>query len=159
MQRNLFVDLLAHEINGYWRFLLANIKHYLSHITEKVYTSEFVSLRRRVLRDCVNVTNFAFQIKCHFNVGHIFLQYCYLIVRSVCFQYKSLAVPYQCTGTNLFTYILNLCVHDYMEIQRNLLMNLLAHERNGYREILFADIKYYLSRITRVYEPATSRSL
>jgi len=28
-------------------------------------------------------------------------------------------------------------------------MDLLAHERNGYRRILFADIKYYLSRITK----------
>jgi hypothetical protein len=35
MRRNLFVDLLAHEINGYRRFLPANIKHYLSRITER----------------------------------------------------------------------------------------------------------------------------
>jgi hypothetical protein len=35
MRRNLFVDLLAHERNGYQRFLPADIKHYLSHITER----------------------------------------------------------------------------------------------------------------------------
>jgi hypothetical protein len=35
----------------------------------KVYTVELVSLRRRALCDCVNFTNFAFWIKCHFNIG------------------------------------------------------------------------------------------
>ena len=69
MQRNLFMDLLAHERNRYRRILSADIKYYLSHITKKIYTVEFVSLRRRALRDCVNFTNFAFYIKCHFNVG------------------------------------------------------------------------------------------
>jgi hypothetical protein len=34
----------------------------------KVYAVEFVSLRRRTLHDCVNFMNFAFWIKCHFNV-------------------------------------------------------------------------------------------
>jgi len=44
MRRNLFVDLLAHERNGYQRFLPTDIKHYLGRITEKVYKVEFVSL-------------------------------------------------------------------------------------------------------------------
>ena len=66
---NLFMDLLAHERNGYRRILSADIKYYLSHITKKIYTVEFVSLRRRALRDCVNFINFTFWIKCHFNVG------------------------------------------------------------------------------------------
>jgi hypothetical protein len=35
----------------------------------KVYTVELVSLRRRDLRGCINFTNFAFLIKCHFNIG------------------------------------------------------------------------------------------
>ena len=35
MRRSLFVDLLAHERNVYRRFLSADIKHYLSHITER----------------------------------------------------------------------------------------------------------------------------
>jgi hypothetical protein len=35
----------------------------------KVYTVELVSLRRRALGDCVNFMNFAFWIKCHFNIG------------------------------------------------------------------------------------------
>ena len=37
MRYNLFVDLLAHERNRYRRFLSADIKHYLSRITEKAY--------------------------------------------------------------------------------------------------------------------------
>ena len=55
------------------RFLHADIKHYLSHITEKIYKVEFVGLRRRTLRDCIKFINFAFWIKCHFNVGIYFL--------------------------------------------------------------------------------------
>ena len=35
MRRNLFVDLLAHERNGYRRFLPTDIKHYLGRITER----------------------------------------------------------------------------------------------------------------------------
>ena len=35
MRRNLFVDLLAHERNEYRRFLPADIKYYLSRITER----------------------------------------------------------------------------------------------------------------------------
>ena len=35
MQQNLFMDLLAHERNGYRRILSADIKYYLSHITKK----------------------------------------------------------------------------------------------------------------------------
>jgi hypothetical protein len=35
MWRTLFVDLLAHERNGYMRFLSTDIKHYLSRITER----------------------------------------------------------------------------------------------------------------------------
>jgi hypothetical protein len=35
MRQNLSVDLLAHERNRYQRFLPADIKHYLSRITEK----------------------------------------------------------------------------------------------------------------------------
>jgi len=35
MRRNLFVDLLAHERNGYRRFLSTDIKHYLGRITER----------------------------------------------------------------------------------------------------------------------------
>jgi hypothetical protein len=35
----------------------------------KIYTIELVSLRRCALRENVNFTNFAFSIKCHFNVG------------------------------------------------------------------------------------------
>jgi hypothetical protein len=66
---NLFVDFLAYERNRYRRFLRADIKHYRSCITEKVYTVEFVSLQRRALHDSVNSTNFAFWIKCHFNIG------------------------------------------------------------------------------------------
>jgi hypothetical protein len=57
---NLFVELLAHKRNGYRRFLLADIKHYLSSITENIYTVEFVSLQRRALRGCVNLTDFDF---------------------------------------------------------------------------------------------------
>jgi len=34
-----------------------------------VYTVELVSLRRRAIRDCVTFTNFAFWIKCHFNIS------------------------------------------------------------------------------------------
>ena len=37
--------------------------------TQSLEALEFVSLRRRVLRDCVKFINFAFWIKCHFNVG------------------------------------------------------------------------------------------
>ena len=51
MRRNLFVDLLVHERNGYRKFLSADIKHYRSHITEKIYKVELVSLRCRALRD------------------------------------------------------------------------------------------------------------
>ena len=69
MQRNLFMDLLAHERNGYRRFLPANIKYYLSRITEMSIKVEFVSLRRRALRDCVKFINFAFWIRCHFDVS------------------------------------------------------------------------------------------
>ena len=69
MQWNLFMDLLAHERNEYRRILSADIKYYLSRITKKVYTVEFVSLRRRALRYYVNFMNFAFRIKCHFNIG------------------------------------------------------------------------------------------
>ena len=32
----------------------------------------FVSLRHRALSDCVNFTNFAFWINCHFNTGILF---------------------------------------------------------------------------------------
>ncbi|CAN6345821.1 unnamed protein product, partial [Urochloa humidicola] len=35
MRNNLFIDLLAHERNGYRRFLPADVKHYLSRITER----------------------------------------------------------------------------------------------------------------------------
>ena len=42
------------------------------------------------------------------------------------------------------------CVYMIIwKMQRNLFIDLLAHERNGYRRILSADIKYYLSRITK----------
>jgi len=47
-----------HKRNEYRIFLSVNIKYYLSHI--KVYKVEFVSLRRRVLRDYVKFINFAF---------------------------------------------------------------------------------------------------
>ena len=52
------------------------------------------------------------------------------------------------TGTNIYIYT-RTYVQNYMEMQRNLFMDLLAHERNGYRRILFIDIKYYLSRIMK----------
>ena len=51
------------------------------------------------------------------------------------------------TGTNIYIYT-RTYVQDYMEMQRNLFMDLLAHKRNEYRRILSPDIKYYLSRIT-----------
>jgi hypothetical protein len=35
MRRNLFVELLVHERNGYQRYLPADIKHYLSRITKR----------------------------------------------------------------------------------------------------------------------------
>ena len=35
MRQNLFVDLLAYEINEYRRFLLADIKHYLRYIMKR----------------------------------------------------------------------------------------------------------------------------
>ena len=57
---NLFVDLLAYERNEYRKSLPAGIKNDLSHITEKIYTVEFVSLRRHALYDYVNFTNLAF---------------------------------------------------------------------------------------------------
>jgi hypothetical protein len=68
MRRSLFVDLLAHERNGYQRFLPADIKHYLSH-QGKVYKVEFMNLRHRALRDYVIFINFVFWIKYNFNVG------------------------------------------------------------------------------------------
>jgi hypothetical protein len=64
MPQNLFVDLLAHTRNGYQRFLRADINAHHG----KVYTSEFMSLRCHALRDYVNFTNFAYWIKCHFNI-------------------------------------------------------------------------------------------
>ena len=59
MRQNLFVDLLVYERNRYRRFLSADIKHYLSRITERSMV-EFVSMQRRAFRDCVNFMNFAF---------------------------------------------------------------------------------------------------
>ena len=41
-----------------------------------------------------------------------------------------------------------MCVQDYMEMQQNLFVDLLAHEKNVYRRFLSADIKHYLSHIT-----------
>ena len=41
------------------------MKYYFE--SEKVYKVE-LSLRRRALRDCINFINFAFWIKCYFNV-------------------------------------------------------------------------------------------
>jgi hypothetical protein len=54
----------------YNTFVLKLSGHYLFPLqrTEKVYTVELVSLRRRALRECVNLTNFAFWIKYHFNI-------------------------------------------------------------------------------------------
>ena len=53
------------------------------------------------------------------------------------------------TGTNIYIYT-RTYVQNYMEMQRNLFMDLLAHERNGYRRFLPPNIKYYLSRITEM---------
>ena len=53
--------------NRYQRFLPAD-KNIILATLRKVCTVEFVSMRHRALRDCVNFMNFAFWIKYHFNV-------------------------------------------------------------------------------------------
>ena len=83
--------------------------------TQSLEALEFVSLRRRALRDCVKFINFAFWIKCHlvFNFYSIVILSCDPCVfsincqlsrsnaraRSVCFQYKLLVISQQRTST------------------------------------------------------------
>jgi hypothetical protein len=50
MRRNLFMDLLVREKMDI-RVFSANIKYYLSRITEKIYKVKFMSLRRGALHD------------------------------------------------------------------------------------------------------------
>jgi hypothetical protein len=70
----------------YWRTKEIDIgdllKHYLSHITERSRVCE--STTPRSPWPLISQTLF-FWIKCHFNVHIWFLQYYYLIVRSMCF--------------------------------------------------------------------------
>jgi len=49
-----------------------------------------------------------------------------------------------------FYYDKPLCIRDGMKMRWNLFVDLLVHERNGYRRFISVDIKYYLSRIMQM---------
>ena len=50
------------------------------------------------------------------------------------------------TDANIYIYT-QTYVHDSIEMRRNIFMDLLAYERNGYRRFLPVNIKHYLRRI------------
>ena len=64
-----------------------------------------------------------------------------------CFFGNNITHPYLYCRDVIYIYT-RTCVHDGMEMRQNLFVDLLAHERNGYRRFLPTDIKHYLSRIT-----------
>jgi hypothetical protein len=54
----------------------------------------------------------------------------------------------RCNG-HAFTYDSRTCIHDDMEMLRNLFVDSLVHEKNGYKIFLPVDIKHYLSRVSQ----------
>jgi hypothetical protein len=70
----------------------------------------------------------------------------YFILRFCERFFKTRSITYV-TGTNIYIYT-QTCVYDGIEMRRNLFVDLLVYERNGYQRFLSVDIKRYLSCIT-----------
>jgi hypothetical protein len=76
----------------YNMFMLKLSRHYLVLMHRKVYTVEFVSLWHLALCGYVNFINLFFKLNINLILVFSFLQYCYLIVRSV-FVIKIISYP------------------------------------------------------------------